>query len=167
MESTQTVNGFIRTSSALPRVRAAVPTDFGRIMHLCEQLYAENGAVNVDWDLVERVIFDGVNGKQSCLGVIGGDEIEAMIYLRISRMWYSSDVVLEELMNFVSQPYRKTMNAKALIEFAKESSRRLEVPLLIGVISNEKTEAKIRLYSRYLGQPAGAFFLYGAKTGDR
>lgn len=150
-----------------PHVRAAVPEDFNSIMNLCQLLYAENGAVDVDWPLVEAMIMDGVNGRQSCLGVVGKDELEGMIYLRISRMWYSQNIMLEEMFNFVSQPFRRSRNAQALIGFAKAAADRLEVPLLIGVISNEHTQQKIRLYSRYLGAPAGAFFLYGAHTGGR
>ncbi len=156
------------TAKRFPRVRVAVPEDFAGIMTLCRQLYAENGAVNVDWPSVENTVMDGVNGHQSCLGVIGKPEqLEGMIYLRISRMWYSSDIILEELFNFVGAEFRRSHNAKALLEFAKTNADRLEVPLLIGVISNAKTAAKIRLYSRYLGAPAGAFFLYGAHTGGR
>jgi GNAT superfamily N-acetyltransferase len=151
-----------------PRVRLAVPEDFNAIMELCRLLYAENGAVNVDWPSVETAVIGGVNGVQSCLGVIGSrEQLEGMIYLRISRMWYSADIILEELFNYVHPDYRRSHNAKALIEFAKTNADRLEVPLLIGVISNARTAQKVRLYGRYLGAPAGAFFLYGAQTGGR
>lgn len=151
-----------------PRVRAAVPEDFNGIMDLCKLLYAENGAMDVDWPSVEANVISGVNGDQSCLGVIGSrDELEGMIYLRVSRMWYSREVIFEELFNFVAPQYRRSRNAQALIEFAKAASDRLDIPLLIGVISNERTQAKVKLYSRYLGAPAGAFYLYGAKTGGR
>lgn len=150
------------------RVRAAVPEDFNEIMDLCRLLYAENGAVNVDWPSVEMAIIDGVNGNQACLGVIGEPgALEGAIYLRISRMWYSREIILEEMFNFVREECRRSGNAKSLIAFAKANSDKLNIPLLIGVISNERTEAKIRLYSRYLGAPAGAFFLYNAHTGGR
>jgi hypothetical protein len=39
------------------------------------------------------------------------------------------------------------------------------IPLAIGVMSNTRTEAKIRLYERVFGAPAGVYFLYNAKTG--
>lgn len=154
---------------ALPRVRAAKPEDFSEIMRLCRLLYAENAAANVDWPAVEAVVIDGVNGLQSCLGVIGkpGGELCGMILLRISRMWYSPDSMLEELFNFVPAEHRKDHNARALVSFAKDCADRLETPMLIGIISNHRTKAKIRLYERTLGPASGAFFLYGAKTGDR
>ena len=31
---------------------------------------------------------------------------------------------------------------------------------------NSRTEAKVRMYERQFGKPSGAFFLYGAKTGE-
>lgn len=151
-----------------PRVRKATPDDFVGIMDMCHQLYAENGAVGVDWMLVQNAVIQAINGEQASMGVIGAhDALEGMIYLRISHMWYSADVILEELFNFVAEPYRRSKNAQALLEFARSSADKLECPLLIGVISNTKTESKVKLYSRYLGAPAGAFFLYNARTDER
>ena len=92
-----------------------------------------------------------------------------MIYLCLRQYWYAKDgdVHLEEFLAFVRPEFRKSNNAKALIEFAKSSSDRLGVPLLIGIVSNEKTAQKIRLYRRRLGEPAGAYFMYGSKTGQK
>jgi hypothetical protein len=45
------------------------------------------------------------------------------------------------------------------------TAEKLSVPLAIGVLSNSRTEAKIRLYERVFDSPAGVYFLYGAKTG--
>lgn len=168
MTETHTLPDRFRTLGKLPRVRSAVPADFDAIMAMCRELYAENGAVNVDWPSVTDAIIDGVNGKQSCLGVIGEPcALEAMIYLRISRMWYSTEIILEELFCYVTGAHRRSNNAKALLQFARTSSDKLGVPLLIGIISNERTVEKVRLYSRHLGAPAGAFFLHNAKTGNR
>ena len=44
-------------------------------------------------------------------------------------------------------------------------SEKLGIPLAIGVLSSSRTEAKIRLYERVFGAPAGVYFLYNAKTG--
>ena len=38
---------------------------------------------------------------------------------------------------------------------------------MIGVLSNHRTEAKVRLYERQFGKPSGAFFLYNARTGTQ
>ena len=86
-----------------------------------------------------------------------------MIQLSISEYWYSDHKLLEELYNYVRPEHRRSNNAKALIEYAKYCAREMDLPLLIGVVSNERTAEKIRLYRRRLGEPSGAYFLYNAK----
>ncbi len=148
----------------LPQVRSAVPEDFPQLMALCGQLYQENGAVNVDWGRVEAKIAQGVNGMQSVIGLIGDvHAVQAMIYLQISDLWYSGEIVLEELFSYVSPEYRRTRNARALLEFAKTAATNFNVPLLIGVISNTRTQAKVDMYERVLGSMKGAFFFYNVK----
>lgn len=153
-------------ATEMPRVRRALPEDFDQLMDLGAQLYEENGVSDVDWDIVAQAIAKGISGQGGVIGVIGpvGD-IQGVICLQISRMWYSQTPILEELFNFVPERHRRSNNAKAMIDFAKENASRLGVPLLIGIISNERTEEKVRLYRRRLGAPAGAFFLVNAKTG--
>lgn len=150
----------------LPRVRAAKPEDFNSIMQLCKMLYEENGMTNIDWHRVIQAVTDGVNGKAATLGVIGPfDDLHGMVLLRFAETWYSNELILEELYNYVPPVHRHGHNARALIEFAKAASDRLEIPLLIGVLSTTRTRAKVRLYRRVFGEPAGAFFLYNGRTG--
>lgn len=150
-----------------PHVRAASMDDFPQIMTMCQELHGENGVSNVDWVVVAETIQRGIKNDGALIGLIApGDEIEAMIYLQISRMWYSKDPIFEELFNYVRPAYRRSNNAKTMIDFAKRASLHFKIPLLIGVISNERTEEKVRLYRRRLGAPSGAFFLVNAKTGS-
>ena len=58
--------------------------------------------------------------------------------------------------------------AKQLIEFSTRcsdyfTSKGTPMPLLMGIQSNERTEAKVRLYRRHL-PCIGAFFMYGHGT---
>lgn len=83
-------------------------------------------------------------------------------------MWYSDTPVLEEKAIFIHPNYRSAKGGRArrLCEFSKKASDQLEIPLIIGVLSNHRTEAKVRLYERQFGRPSGAFFLYNARTGS-
>lgn len=149
-----------------PPVRAAHPHDFTDIMAMCAALYEENGISNVNWERVQQAVIDGINGNLSTLAVIGpAQDLRGMILLRFSETWYSDEPILEELYNYVPRKHRNGRNAQALLEFAKSAADRLEIPLLIGVLSQNRTRAKIRLYQRVFGEPVGAFFLHGAKTG--
>jgi putative aminopeptidase FrvX len=69
---------------------------------------------------------------------------------------------------YVHPEYRASKGGRArkLVEFAKKCSEELNLPLMIGVLSNSRTDAKIKLYERQFGNPVGTFFLYGVKTGE-
>jgi hypothetical protein len=92
---------------------------------------------------------------------------EGAVLLRVGNMWYSDREVLEEKAIFIHPDYRNAKGGRArrLCEFSKSVSDALGIPLIIGVLSNDRTEAKVRLYERQFGKPSGAFFLYGATTG--
>lgn len=155
------------TASEFPRVRMALPDDYPQVMAICRDLHLENGVSRVNWDYVSDQMRRGIDQRGAVIGVIGDvGRLQAAIYLHMTRFWYSDDVILEELFAYVVPSFRKTNNARALIEFGKKCSHRFDVPLLIGIISNQRTEGKIRLYSRRLGPQSGAFFLVNGHTGN-
>ena len=152
---------------SLPKVRLAAPDELDEVIQLGRELHEENGLMNLDEDMIRQAAEGAVLHGQGIAGVIGKDPIEAMIYLGLRQYWYTKELHLEEMLNFVRPQFRKSRNAIALIEFAKSAAIKLGVPLLIGIVSNDKTAQKIRLYRRRLGEPAGAYFLYGSKTGQK
>lgn len=152
------------TSHELPLVRAAVPEDFEQIMKLCAQLHEENGAADVDWPKVTETIIHGINRNHAMIGIIGPvGGIEGVIYLNFSTLWYTGEILLQELFAYVCPEKRKSQNARALLTFARNTAKRLQCKLLIGVISNTRTAAKIKLYERVLGQPSGGYFFLEGK----
>ena len=151
---------------SLPKVRLAVKEDLNEVISLGRDLHFENGLMSLSDEAITKAATDAVNGTNGIIGVIGAPgHIEGLILLQFRRFWYSDTDHLEELNIYVKPQYRRSENAKALIEFAKEAAVRIGVPLLIGVLSTQQTEAKVRLYQRRLGKPAGSFFLYNGKTG--
>jgi hypothetical protein len=114
-------------------------------------------------------IWAALNRDRGLCGVIGptGGQVEGAILLRITDLWYSDVPVLEEKGLFLAPEFRSAKGGRArrLCEFAKVAADTLGIPLIIGVLSNSRTEAKVRLYKRQFGEPTGAFFLYGATTG--
>ena len=74
---------------------------------------------------------------------------------------------MEERAIFVHPDFRSAKGGRAakLCKFAKETADRMEMPLMIGVLSNSRTAAKIRMYERQFGSPTGVYFLYKAQTG--
>ena len=153
--------------SELPKVRLAVQKDIPQLIALGHQLHKENELMPLSERAILEAVTRAVRQDRAMLGVLGPvGAIQGGIYLTIGRFWYTDDFHLEELFTYVSPEFRRTENAKALVEFAKSSATHLRVPLLTGIISNDRTAAKVRMYERLLGKPAGAYFLYGAKTGN-
>lgn len=156
------------------KVRLATPEDEAAMMDLALRAWRENGVMDVNPEKMLGMIRPALYLWQGLVGVIGepGQKIEGAVLLRMSQMWYSDSWILEEKAVFVDPEYRKASrseqslsHARRLVDFSKQVADGLGIPLLIGVLSNHRTKAKIRLYERRLGTPSGAFFLYGVKTG--
>ena len=150
-------------------VRTATPADENAIMELARLLNNENGVFKMNEDKVRDIVRSSLYLHGGIVGVIGSaDRIEGMVLLRVSQYWYSDAHFLEEMFVYVHPDFRaaKGGRARKLVEFAKQASEKLGLPLMIGILSNSRTDAKTRLYERQFGTPAGAFFLYGVKTGQ-
>ncbi len=145
-------------------VRKAVLTDKPQIMKMCEENHKDNGQFSLAMPKVEAMIDKAFNGGGAIIGVVGKEQIEGMLVLLISQFWYSYDWCLEELENYVRPQFRKSTHAKDMINFGQRCSDELGIPLVIGVVSNERTRAKMELYRRQLGEPCGGYFLHKPKT---
>jgi len=151
-------------------VRVGTAADFNEMMRLSIAATEENAFIAPDIALLANQVWKSLTQQGGLVGVIGdtvGGKLEGAILLNIGPVWYSVEPVLEEKAIFVDPEYRaaKGGRARKLAEFAKTMAEELELPLAIGVLSNSRTEAKIRLYERTFGKPAGVYFLYNAKTG--
>lgn len=150
-------------------VRVGQPSDVDDIMELALNACDENGFVEPNPTKLLQEIWPALNLHHGLVGIIGdiGKKPEAAVLLRIGSMWYSDNQVLEEKAIFVHPDYRhgKFGRARRLVEFSKQVSDEIGIPLIIGVLSNHRTEAKVRLYERQFGKATGAFFLYNARTG--
>lgn len=148
-------------------VRLAVPDDAPQLLELCRQLHSENGLFSFSEGKVRELMDRALSKSAAIMGVIG--EVgapEACIYLSIESPYYSDDLQLCELWNFVAPGFRGGPHlsltgghAKRLIEFAKHCSDEMQLPLVIGILSNQRVEAKTRLYERQL-EKAGVFFVH-------
>lgn len=139
-------------------------------MDLAMQACDENGFVDPNPKKLLAEIWPALNLDNGLVGIIQdeGGGLEGAILLRIGTMWYSDAQVLEEKAIFIHPDYRSAKGGRArrLCEFSKRAADGLGIPLIIGVLSNHRTEAKVRLYERQFGKPSGAFFLYNARTGS-
>lgn len=150
------------------KLRTATVADEVGVMKLCLESCEENAFLTPDPIQILQEVWPALNRDHGIVGVIEGPNgLEGGVLLRVGKVWYSQAPVLEERAIFVGKEYRaaKGGRAKLLTDFSKRAADLLGMPLIIGVLSHSRTEAKVRLYERQFGAPAGAFFLYGAQTG--
>jgi GNAT superfamily N-acetyltransferase len=146
-------------------LRIASPGDFFGILPLCQMVHDEIGQHPYSEEKVKRLVWRAVSRDNAIMGVIGApDDIRAMIMLTIDEVYYSSENQLYELWNFVRPDSRKSDFAKQLLQFAKNCSDALGIDLTIGIFTNDRLEAKARLYDRMFKQRAGVFYAYRSAT---
>ena len=144
-------------------VRMAKPEDEAAIFALCVELCEEGQLFEMDPETVLDIIRSCTLGYGGIIGVIEGKkELEGVICLSTDKYWYAKNWFLGEVFNFVPEKYRKSTRAKSLLAFAKKCSDDLKIPLVVGIVSNNKTEPKIKLLERQLPK-AGAFFMYNER----
>lgn len=149
--------------------RIGKPEDLDRMMALTMTASDENSFVKPSPRRILEDVYPALHRDKGIVWLIGPEEgpLEAAALLRITFPWYSEDEVLEERGVYVHPHYRSAKGGRArmLLEACKWTAEQLDLPLLLGVLSNQRTEGKQRLYERQLGKPAGFFFLFNARTG--
>ena len=150
-------------------IRVGMPDDIHQLMDLAMNASQELAFVNYDPQKILAEIWAALHQEGGIVGVIGeaGGQIEGAVLLRTGAMWYSSEKVLEEKGIFIHPDFRNSRahRGRRLCEFSKRVADQLGIPLMIGILSNDRLEAKTRLYERQFGKPSGMFFLYGATPG--
>lgn len=135
------------------------------VMRLMLLQAEENSMFDIAPDLLGVAMERAFNFDRTILGVIGSKgDLRGGLMVYVGQPWYSHRPALQELFNFVHPAHRKSNYANDLIDYGKHLSDSMQMPLQIGVISNVRTEAKVRLYRRRLHY-VGAFFTYNAHLG--
>lgn len=163
-------------------VRIAKPDDSQEIWRLFLQGHKENGIFRLAPEKVDYFMWRCLHGGQlpptdtgsrGVIGVIGEPgALEALALLVIGEYWYTTEKHLEEMLVYVDPEHRKSHHARVLVSWMKRQSELTGLPLLTGVISNDRTEAKCALYRRMLTDverrcgKVGEFFLYLGNKGS-
>jgi hypothetical protein len=148
-------------------VRIANPGDWQEIWRLILNGHNENGMFRlapnkIAWymnrALAPQNIPFGDLGPRVNIGVIGRPgQLEGLVIVAIGEYWYSDQKHIEEFGVYVDPEHRRSEHAIAMISWMKTQVDETGMPLITGIISNHRTEAKCRLYRRYLPK-VGEFF---------
>jgi hypothetical protein len=150
-------------------IRIGTPADLDDMMDIAMNASDENGFVKPSVNKMLHEIYAALHRDHGLMGIIGipGSRAEGAVLLRVGTMWYSDDPVIEEKAIFIREEFRaaKGGRARRLCRFSRFVADGMNIPLIIGVLSNHRTEGKVRMYQREFGPPSGAFFLHNATTG--
>ena len=153
----------LRNNPPRTSIRLADEHDELGILELCKMMHAEIAYHPISLPKVSAMIRLAIRQgpeRRGILGVIGDrHNLKAAIFLLIEPIWYSENWHLMEFFNYVRPECRGMGFAQDLIAYAKQCADQINLDLTIGVFNNVRTEAKIRLYRRWLPQ-VGAFFMY-------
>ncbi len=139
-------------------VRIAVPGDEEDIFNLLCLLYKENALFTLSRERAMQTFRKATHGQGGIIGLIETDKgLVGSVGLYLEQYWYTDDYHLSEYYNFTHPDHRKSGYAQDLIDFAKWCNENMSVMLMMGIISNVQTLAKIRMYSKKL-KLIGAFF---------
>lgn len=141
-------------------VRTATPEDEQNVLKLMRRAYQEQPIFKLNEDKMLKMIQRATQRTGGILGVIDGPNgLEGYLLCVLSQHWYTDDWVVDELSNFVDPDHRRSSHAKNLIEFGKWFAEQMHLPLIMGILSTKRTEAKIRLYRRQV-RPCGGIFVH-------
>ncbi len=142
-------------------IRLATAADEEEVFAICKELHVENALFEISEPKVRGMLRKAFDKQGGIIGLIGPPgKVEAVMFLLISGFWYSDEYHLEELFSFCRPQYRKSAHAKTLVAWAKHMADELHLKLVTGILSTERTAAKVRLYRMQLGDPTGAFFVH-------
>jgi GNAT superfamily N-acetyltransferase len=135
-----------------------------KIKELLFQMHDEVNLFPYDDEEVNIFTTNMLSQNGGIIGVIlKGDEIEGMVGLRLDRLWYSKEWFLSEMFVYVRPELRRSTRAKCLLKFAKTCAEEMNLPLLLGIQSNIRTEAKRKLYERQF-DTMGLFFVHNKEA---
>jgi GNAT superfamily N-acetyltransferase len=150
-------------------VRVAGPDDYAEVWRLFLTGHAENGIFELAPQKVEHFVSRALwperidpmdTGPRGVIGVIGAPgALEALAFLVIGEVWYTRDKHVGDCFVFVAPDHRRSRHAMALLEWMKHQARLTALPLMSGVVSTERTEAKCVLYRRMFPK-VGEVFLW-------
>jgi hypothetical protein len=146
-------------------VREADVNDEAEIWRLFRLAHKEAGLYSLSEEKVSKFLQPVLFAREGgVIGVIGKKPLEAIVMLVLGSPWYSSDPSMDDCLSFVDPEHRNSNHAKALIEYAKtvvDGIRQVhpDFKMTMGIVSTERTWAKVRLFSQQL-TPIGVYFAY-------
>lgn len=141
-------------------VRLATLADEEQILKLCCLAHAEMPERSLSLPKVQSMVRQSLTTDQGLIGIVKVDnDVRAMIGLIVSSPWCSEDLEIYDWLAFVRPDCRHLRYFTQLLLWAKGQAHRMQLPIVLGFIGDERVEAKARAYRRHMPK-FGEFFRY-------
>ncbi len=153
----------MNVAEAVPAIGLAQTFDEDELVEMIQTAHAESAMfAGFNKSKVRGELHDTLVNRGGVIGAIRkSNAIRGFAWLTFSQEWYTDDTILVERLVYCRPEYRSAEYARELLMWARMTSEQLG-PMLIGVVANNKTSVKARLYRRYFGEPIGFLFKSGA-----
>lgn len=148
-------------------VKLAKQGDEAKIFDIFVLAHKENGYFPMSSKKVIDMIMKACRHEGASIGLIKDHQgnVEAASGLIIETSWYSDQVFLADLINFVHPAHRKSRHAEAILQFQKDTATYLskvfgyDVPTLPSILTRESLVPKMRFYRKRFKQ-VGAIYVF-------
>jgi hypothetical protein len=154
------------------RIRPATQGDENSLFDLLCMAYGENASFAMSEKKVKAMIEAGTREKGVIIGVADapdGSGLAGSIGAVFTQWWYTDDWHIDECWNYVHPDHRKGINKQPagygsdLIKYMKWVAEQMNMALHLGILTNKRTKAKIRMYESHMPQ-VGAFFIHNLQS---
>jgi hypothetical protein len=141
-----------------PSVTLATAKDAEDLVDLLIENHKENGLADLKLSALWEIVIRGCERQNAMIGIIRGEKkIEGSVGLFRGPWWYSDEEHWIDHWNFVHPDFRKTKHAQHLLDFANWLASQMTEPVLMGVLSDHRTQGKLKLYGRKMRLIGGVF----------
>ena len=153
-------------------VRLATLDDVDSLLDLLKDMHEETGLFPLSEGKVGRIVQAAIfptygQARSAVVGVIGAPQaLEASIALAPTQLYYTEAYHLGDMWHYVRPDCRNTEHADHLIAFAKACADKMGLDFISGVVSTDRTDAKMRLYRKHFGAFLGGYFMHRHMNGS-
>jgi hypothetical protein len=164
-------------------VRVGTPEDHKAVHDLAMTMAGENAPAEPNPMKILQAIWNALHKHGGLIGIVGpkdSTDVHGFVLLRIGVPWYSDERVIEECGVYVHPDWRSNRQAapsgadraagrspgraSMLYRFIKRVADETGYKVIVGVMSYNRQDAKLRYYKRFFGEQAGGFFVYNPRA---
>lgn len=146
-------------------VRIADVSDYALVMDFCAMLNIENASAKLDVSRLQEVVSLGLQHKNGVIAIVMDDNGAPVgcVCLALDQWDYSLSWHYTEMWVFIHPNHRKSHYAQDVLNFCKWWAEQSGLPVTVGIMSRDRTKAKMRFYAQKM-KPLEVFFWHDPRN---